>query len=201
MRLVRVMRRATRRDATALQIEDLFIKSFEQLHVSAQSAQMFRDQLEKLRQSADLAYIEDTYIMGGILIYCGILLPVLTSLGIPDFPSRIAWIAFAVSFPCAVGFFLARFLKERSSIAGYGWIHSTLAGLAQLGSLVLATGLFFHIWNVAGWIFLGCVLLILFGYGGYRFGIYFKPFLDIFRDILKYLSDTPPSEHKSTNMC
>jgi len=68
--------------------------------------------------------------MGGILIYCNILLPALIGLGIPDFPSRLAWIAVAAAFPCAVGFSLAWFLKERNSISGYGWIHSILATIA-----------------------------------------------------------------------
>ncbi len=131
--------------------------------------------------------------MGGILIYCGILLPVLISLGIPDFPARFAWIAFAISFPCTVGFILTRFLKQKNSISSYGRIHSSLAFLAQIGVIATTASLFFRVWNVAGWVFLLWTLVIFLGYESYRFSIYFKPFLSIFRDILKGISDTPPS--------
>jgi hypothetical protein len=52
----------------------MLVKSFERLNISAASIQMFKDRLEKMRQSAPHSNLEDTYVMGGILIYCGILL-------------------------------------------------------------------------------------------------------------------------------
>ena len=192
IQVLKIFLKATRQDTTALQYEDLLVMSFEQLHISEQTIQAFKDRLEKVRQSAPHAYLEDTYIMGGILIYCGILLPVLISLGIPDLASRIAWIAFTVSFPGAVGFFLARFLKERNSISVYGRLHSVLATLTEIGVVVMTAGLLFHIWNVVGWLFLGWAIVILFGYAWYRFMIYFTPLLVIFRDILKTIEETPP---------
>jgi len=121
-------------------------------------------------------------------------LPALIGLGILDFPSRLTWIAFVVAFPCAIGFFLARFLKERNNISGYGWIHSTLATIAEIGILTATTSLFFHVWNVAGWIFLFWAIVIFFGYYYYRFAIYFMPILESFRDILKDISNIPPTK-------
>lgn len=193
IQLVKILNRATRQDSTALQIEAILVKSLEQLNVSVQSIQMFKDRLEKVRQSAPHAQLEDIYIMGGILIYCSILLPMLLSIGVSDFPAQFAWIAFVVSFPSAVGFFLIRFLKKRNSISSYGGIHSGMAFLAAIGVLATTASLFFHVWNVVGWIFLLWSLTIFIGYHCYRFGIYFKPFLGIFRDILKNISNTPPS--------
>jgi hypothetical protein len=185
---------AGRQDPIAIQIEEVLVKNFEQAHTSEKSIQTFKQRLERVKQSAPHAYLEDTYAMGGILIYCSILLPALIGLGIPDFPSRLAWIAFAVAFPCAVGFFLAWFLKERNSISGYGWIHSILATIAEIGMLTATTSLFFHIWNVAGWIFLFRAVAIFFGSYCYRFAIYFKPILESFRDIRKNISNTPPAK-------
>src|SRR5262249_39020083 len=135
--VVKILNRATKQDSNALQIEDVFVKSLEQLNVSPQSVQMFKDRLEKVRQSRHHAQLEDIYIMGGILIYCGILLPMLISLGIPDVPARVAWIAFVISFPCTVGFFLIRYLEKKNSISIYGEIHRRLAFLAEIG--VIAT--------------------------------------------------------------
>ncbi|SRR5258708_339660 len=192
--VARVFSRAGRQDPIAIQIEEVLVKGFEQAHISEESIQTFKQRLEKVRQSALHAYLEDTYAMGGILIYCSILMSALIGLGIPDFPSRLAWIAFAIAFPCAIGFFLARFLKERNSIAGYGWIHSILATIAEIGILTATTSLFFHVWDVAGWIFLFWVVAIFFGYYCYRFAVYFKPMLASFRDILKNISDAPPAK-------
>jgi len=192
LQIFKIFKTAMRQDALAFQAEDMFVKSFEQLNIPAQSIQMFKDRLTKARQSAAHTYGEDTYIMGGILVFCGILFPLLVSLGVPDFPSRFAWIAFAVSFPGAVGFFLARFLKKRNGISSYGGIHSYLAFLTEIGVLATTASLFFHIWNVVGWLFLLWALMIFLGYQSYRFGIYFKPFLDTFKDIFKNI--TPPSE-------
>src|SRR5260370_16302717 len=132
IQVVKVIYRATRQDSTAPQIEDMLVKSLEQLNVSAPSVQMFKNRLEKVRQSAPHAHLEDIYVMGGILIYCGILLPVLVSLGIPDFPARFAWIAFAISFPCTVVYILTHFLKKAHSISNYGRIHSFLAFLPNI---------------------------------------------------------------------
>ncbi len=193
IQLARVIYRATRQDSTALQIGDMLVKSLEQLNVSPQSVQMFKDRLEKVRQSRHHAQLEDIYIMGGILIYCGVLLPVLISLGIPDLPARVAWIAFAISLPCTIGFFLIRFLEKKNSISSGGVIHRSLASLAEIGVIATTTGLFFHVWNIAGWVFLLCVLVVFLGYSSHWFGIYFKPFLGILRDILKNLNNTPPS--------
>ncbi len=170
----------------------MLVKSLEQLNVSAPSVQMFKNRLEKVRQSAPHAHLEDIYVMGGILIYCGILLPVLVSLGIPDFPARFAWIAFAISFPCTVVYILTHFLKKANSISSYGRIHSFLAFLAEIGVIATTASLIFHIWNGAGWVFLLSTLVIFLGYNSYRFGIYYMPFLSIFRDILKNISNTPP---------
>ncbi len=194
MKVARVFSRAGRQDPLAIQIEEVLVESFEQLHISEKSIQMFKQRLEKVRQSAPHAYLEDTYAVGGILIYCGILLPALTGLGVPDFPSRLTWIAFVVAFPCAVGFFLARFLKERNSISGYGRIHSVLATIAEIAILTATTSLFFHVWNIAGWIFMFWGVAIFFGYYYYRFVIYFKPILESITDILKNISDTPPAK-------
>ena len=162
--LANAIYRATRQDSTALQIEDMLVKSLEQSNVSAQSIQMFKDRLEKVRQSTPHSHLEDIYLMGGILIYCGILLPVLTSLGIPDFPAQFAWIAYAISFPCTVVYILTHFLKKTNSISSYGWIHSFLAFLAQIGVITTTASLFFHVWNVAGWVFLLWTLVIILGY-------------------------------------
>ena len=96
------------------------VKIFEHVNVSAPAIETFKERLEKRRQAISLTYIGDTYIMGGILFYCGILLPVLVSLGTSDSSTRLAWIAFAVSLPCTVGFFLVRFLKKKNNISNYG---------------------------------------------------------------------------------
>ncbi len=56
------------------------------------------------------------------------------------------------------------------------------------------TSLFFHVWNVAGWIFLFWAIVIFFGYYYYRFAIYFMPILESFRDILKDISNIPPTK-------
>jgi hypothetical protein len=169
-----------------------------QVHISEETIQAFRDRLEKVRQRVPHIYLEETYIMGGILIYCSILLPALISLGIPDFPIRLAWIAFAFAFPSAVGFFVIRFLKDRNSISSYGSIHGFLASLAEIGILVMTASLFFHIWNVVGWLFLLWTMVIILGYMWYHFKIYFMPLLASIRDILKSIEDMPPSE-KVTN--
>jgi hypothetical protein len=192
IQLVKILNRASRQDSTDLQTEDMLVKSFERLNISAPSIQMFKDRLEKVRQSAPHSNLEDTYVMGGILIYCGILLPILLSLGIPDFPARFAWIVFAISFPCTVGYFLTRFLKERNGISSSGGIYRSLAILAQIGVIATTASLFFHVWNVSGWLFLLSALAIFIVYQCYRFGIYFKPFFSIFRDILKNINDTTP---------
>jgi hypothetical protein len=75
MKVARVFSRAGRQDPIAIQIEELLVKSFEQLHISEESIQTFKQRLEKVRQSAPHAYLEDAYAVGGILIYCGILVP------------------------------------------------------------------------------------------------------------------------------
>jgi len=54
--------------------------------------------------------------------------------------------------------------------------------------------LFFHVWNVAGWIFLFMAVAIFFGSYCYRFAMYFKPILESFRDILENISNTPPAK-------
>src|SRR5258708_1442286 len=194
IQMARVISRTIRRDSKALGIEDGLIKSFELLTVPAQFIQMFKDRLGTVRQSAPHPQLQDIYVMGGIMIYCGILVPVLLSVGVSDFAARFAWIAFAVSFPSEVGFFLTRFLKKRNSISTYGGIHSSLASLAEIGVLATTASLFFHVWNVVGWLFLLWSLVIFIGYHCYRFGIYYKPFLSSFRDILKSLNDTPPAK-------
>jgi hypothetical protein len=185
--LVKVILRATRQDSIASQIERELIAVLVQLQVPVQSIQLFKDRLEKVRQASPSAYKEDKYVMGGILIYDGILLQVLMGLGIPDFSMRIAWIAFAISFPCTVGFLLVLFLKEQNGISSHGGLHSKLAFFAGIGAVIMTTSLFFHIWDIAGWVFLLFALFILFGYSIYRFSVYYKPFLAIFRDILKGL--------------
>src|SRR5258708_15225361 len=185
--------KATRQDTTAQQTEDTIVKGFEQLNVSEQSIQLFKERLEKARQSAAHSYNEDVYIIGGILIFCGILFQVLTSLGVPDVPSRFAWIAYALTFPGAVGFFLARFLKKQNRISSYGAFHSWLAFLTEIGILATTISIIFHYWNVAGWLFLSWSLAIFVCYHIYRLSIYLMPFFDIFRYIfLKEI--TLPSE-------
>jgi UDP-N-acetylmuramyl pentapeptide phosphotransferase/UDP-N-acetylglucosamine-1-phosphate transferase len=178
--LVKLILRAARQDSTAFQIEKMLVKGLKQLGIPAQSAQMFKDRLEQARQSQPHAHLEDIYVMGGILIYCGILLQVLMSLGIPDLPARFAWITFAVSFPCTVGFFLALFLKKKNNISSPGGLHSKLAFVAEIGAVATTACLFFHVWSIAGWAFLLCTLTIFLGYYSYRFGIYYRPFLSIF---------------------
>jgi hypothetical protein len=200
LQICKILLKALKQDAIALQAEDRFVQSFEQLNVPEQSIQIFKERLKKARQAAAHTYSEDTYIMGGILLFCGILFPILINVGIPDFFSRFAWIAFAVSFPAAVGFFLARYLKKRNDISSYGGIHSYLAFLSEIGILATTAGLFFHIWNVAGWLFLFWALAIFFGYLGYRFGIYFKPLLDIFKENLKNITPPPEKEHDLTRI-
>lgn len=192
LQLVRGVSRATRQDPIALQVEDAFIKSLEQLNVSAELVQTLKERFAKTRQRTDHARLEDIYIMGGVLIYCGILFPVLINLGIPDFPTQLAWIAFAISFPSTAGFFLVRFLKEKNNISSHGWIHGILAFLAEIGAITMTVSLCFHIWNVVGWVCLLWTLVILFGYQRYRWSIYYKPFLSIFKTILKNLNDAPP---------
>ena len=133
IQLNKMLNRARGTRSTAFQTEDAMVKIFEHLNVSAPAIETFKERLEKRRQAISLTYIGDTYIMGGILFYCGILLPVLVSLGTSDSSTRLAWIAFAVSLPCTVGFFLVRFLKKKNNISNYGVIHGGLAALAQIG--------------------------------------------------------------------
>src|SRR5260370_13523586 len=135
--LANVIYKATRQDSSALQIEDMLVKSLEQLNVSAQSIQIFKDRLEKVRQATPHSHLEDIYLMGGILIYCGILLPMLISLGIPDFPARFAGIAFVITFPCSVVYVLTHFLKQKNSISSYVPLPNFMAYLADMG--VIAT--------------------------------------------------------------
>lgn len=191
MLLLKVLTRVVKQDTEAHQIEDAMTKSFGQLNIPEEFIQKFKDGLEKQRQNELYSYLEDTYIMGGILIFCGILFPMLISLGTPDLPVRFAWIAFALTFTCVVGFFLIRFLKEKNSISSRWRIHSMLSLLAGLGVLTATTSLFFHVWNVVGWTFLLCALVLFFVYCRYRWNIYYRPFLGIFRDILKRLNDLP----------
>jgi len=120
LQIVTVLSRAAKNDEEALQIQDGLLDRFQQLGVSAASTKIFKDRLEKFRQRDEHTRLEDVYLMGGILIYCGILMSVLTTLGAPDFPLRLAWRAFAVSLPCTVGFFLVRFIKKKNGIAHYG---------------------------------------------------------------------------------
>jgi uncharacterized transporter YbjL len=107
--------------------------------------------------------------------------------------ARFAWIAFAISFPCTVAYILTHFLKKANRISSYGRIHSFLAFLAEIGVIATTASLFFHALNVAGWVFLLWTLVIILGDNSYRFGIYYMPFISIFRDILKNISNTPPS--------
>lgn len=192
IQIVEVISKASRQDSLALQIEDALVKDFERLNIPVQSIQLFKDQLAKARQRADHGHREDIYLMGGILIYSSILFAVLISLGVPDFSTRFAWIVFAISFPCTIGFSLVHFLKEKNAISSYGWIHSSLAFIAEIGVIATTAGLFFHIWNIVGWIFLFWVFVIFLGYQRYRWSLYYKPFLRLFEAILKKLSDTPP---------
>lgn len=102
IQVARVFSRAGRQDPIAIQIEEVLVKSFEQAHISEKSIQMFRQRLEKVRQSAPHAYLEDTYAMGGILIYCSILLPALIGLGLPGvwqglLPGTAIWTARALN--------------------------------------------------------------------------------------------------------
>lgn len=190
--------KAMRQDAAARQIEDVLVAGLEQVGIAAETVQTFRDRLEKTRQASIFAYTEDTYVMGGILLYCGILVPALIGLGIPDLSSHVAWVAFAFSFPGAIGFFLARFIKERNSISTYGRIHSALAFLTELGILLVTASLFFHIWVFVGWMFLFWALVIFIGYHCYRFGIYYQPLLRTLREIFKGIENAPmPEKAKS----
>jgi hypothetical protein len=198
MQVARILLRAMRQDAIAHQVADVLVKGLEQAGVAEHDVQVFKDCLEKVRQSSPFVYIEDTYIMGGILLYCGILVPALLSLGMPDLPSRIAWVAFAFSSPSVVAFFLVRLLKEKNNITSYGRVHSNLAFLTEIGILVVTACLCFHVWNIIGWLFLFWALVFFLGYQYYRFSIYFTPFLGIFRRIVKGVENAPmPEKAKS----
>ncbi len=188
--------RASEQNSTARQLEDMLVKRFEELSIPTQYVQMFKDRLEKMRQRTDHARLEDLYLMGGILIYCTILIPTLISLGIPDLPAQFAWIAFVISLPCPLGVFLTRFLKKQNNILTAGKIEGILAFFAEMGILIATTSLFFHVWNVVGWLFLLCAIVIFFGYQNYRASIYYKPLLSTFVDILKHLSNTPPAQQQ-----
>jgi len=187
--------KAIRQDTTALQTEDIIVKSFKQLNVPERSIQLFKERVEKARQSAAHSFDEDNYIIGGILIFCGILFPVITSLGVPDIPSRIVWIAYVFTFPGAVGFFLARFLKKQNRISIYGALHSWLAVLTEIGILATTVGIILHYWNVAGWLFLFWSLVIFICYHIYRFSIYITPVLYTFRYII-FKEISIPSEEE-----
>lgn len=189
--LVRIIYRASEQDAMASQVEDALMKALEQLPLSAQTVQAFKDNLAKVRKSKSLTYQEDTYVMGGVLIYCGILLQVLMGLGVHDVSTKLALFSFAITFPCTVGFFLVRFLKEKSGVSRYGYIHSCIALFAEIGVIVTTSALIFHAWNIAGWAFLICSVVLFFGYWSYKFSISYLPFLGALRDILKNLSVAP----------
>jgi hypothetical protein len=187
----KVLHRATRQDPTALQVEDALIHNFEQLGIAEQLIQSFKSQLEKLRQRPDHLYLEDIYVMGGTLIYYCILFPLLMGLGMPDPATRLAWVIFAISFPCAAGFFLLRFLKEKNMIPGYGRFHSVLAFLAITGAVAITASLLFHIWNITGYLFLACSLVIFLGYLRSLWNIYYGPLLSILKTMVKTSKPAP----------
>ena len=190
IRLVRIFFRAMELDAQASQVEATLAENFRQQNFSEQEIQAFRDALERPRKSRALTFKEDTYMIGGVLAYCAIFLPMVVNIGIPDIAMKIAWIAFAIAFPCAIGFFLFRFLKEENTIAEYGKLHSTMALVAVVGVLVATTSLLFHVWYVVGYIFLTCGVLVLAGYFRLRWKIYYAPFLRILKIVLKKLGET-----------
>jgi hypothetical protein len=101
-----------------------------------------------MRQRDEHARLGDIYIMGGILIYCGIFLPMLISVGgLDTLPIRFTWIAFVVVAPSTVGFFLLHFLNERNGISSHGQMQSLLALLAEVGVIAMTTSLIFHSWG------------------------------------------------------
>ena len=192
IQLVRVLSGAFQQSAQALQIEEEMIKSLEQFSLEARLLSLLREQLAKMRQRDEHARLGDIYIMGGILIYCGIFLPMLISVGRLDVPIQISWIAFAVTAPSTVGFFLVHFLNGRNGIASHGRMQSLLALLAEGGSVAMTASLIFYCWDVAGWVFLLWTLVVLLGYLRYRWTIYYRPFLSLFTSLLRRLNEIPP---------
>ena len=63
MQVQKIFRKESGQDSTALQVEDVLVKSFEQVHISEETIQAFKDQLEKGRQRVPHVYLEDTYII------------------------------------------------------------------------------------------------------------------------------------------
>lgn len=114
----------------------------------------------KMRRDDEAFHTVDRYLVGGIGVLDLVLYQILVSVGHPDFASSLAWIAFAVSFPCAIGSLFSSFVKKANKITVYGNIHSGMSILAEVSTLISVTALISHVWLVAGLLFFFIALTI-----------------------------------------
>jgi len=193
--IAKALDRAAGTGSNAKQTEDIFVDGLKNAHVSEERVQRFRDGLAKARQSKEFSYREDVYVMGAIVVYSGILLQVLIGLGVPDLPSRLAWIAFILASMGAVGFLLIHFLRDKQDMQGYGrGVQGILSSFGALGAIAVTACLFFHVWNLIGWLFLCCMFCVITLYVRFRFYAFFHLFLSNFKDILQSLDETARKE-------
>ncbi len=59
-----------------------------------------------------------------------------------------------------MGSLFSSFLKKEYHITKYGKVHSTMSGLSLLAMLVSITALIWHVWFIAGLVFL-CISIII----------------------------------------
>lgn len=95
-------------------------------------------------------YLSDRIYVGGIGALDLILFQVLASLGHPDLPSSLAWLAFAISLPCAAGFLYVGLWKEKKSYPYYSPIHEKLALISVMAGGIATIATAWHFWIVAG---------------------------------------------------
>lgn len=96
--------------------------------------------------------------IGGIDL---LLLSLLPSIGIPDTPSFIAFLALVISLPFVGTFLFMSFLKNENGITTYGRIHSTLSMLSIYTGITAITALLWHVLPLAGIVFL-CLTTLLY---------------------------------------
>lgn len=115
-------------------------------------------------------YLSDKIYVGGIGALDLILFQILASMGRMDWTSYLAWLALAISLPCAAGFLYVSFLKEKKQNPFYSPIHEKLALLSVIGGGLCAVATMWHFWFFSG------ITLLLFSVAVYGFCVLYRVF-------------------------
>ncbi|GCE22028.1 hypothetical protein [Dictyobacter kobayashii] len=114
----------------------------------------------KVLADQEHAYRFDRYLGGGCAVLDLVLFQILASSGLADIPLHIAWLAFVCSLPCTAGFLAFCFVRPPTSKNRYGVIHLYLSFLSVVGAFIATDAYIWHLWDVAGIIFLTLSLLV-----------------------------------------